>query len=243
MGPDRGLKQVENSAGGYAWAVDDWTRLHRFLILGSEGGTYYAERAEADARERQGGRRCIAADGARRSRELVEVASGPRAEERSGAVRARDGRELGDEPTRRAALAALPRVARIGTHLFHFAAVIKGSGAGAAAMRRRSARWYTTKPVEALAFQAIKYRSATAGRTATSCGSRTRRGAQRRQPDTGSVKADHARLYEWIIRAGGTASWRRSGRASSGPRRRRPGRSGRAHPRVRPAARGVPTET
>jgi len=33
--------QVPNPAGGYAWQVDDWTRLDRFLILGAEGGTYY----------------------------------------------------------------------------------------------------------------------------------------------------------------------------------------------------------
>ena len=34
--------QVANSAGGHSWAVDEWTRLRRFLILGSEGGSYYA---------------------------------------------------------------------------------------------------------------------------------------------------------------------------------------------------------
>ena len=27
--------QVANSAAGFAWAVDDWARLRRFLILGS----------------------------------------------------------------------------------------------------------------------------------------------------------------------------------------------------------------
>ena len=37
-----GSKQVRNSAGGFAWAIDEWMRLRRFLILGSEGGTYYA---------------------------------------------------------------------------------------------------------------------------------------------------------------------------------------------------------
>src|SRR5437868_5376314 len=38
--------QVPNSAGGYAYPVDDWTRLTRWLVLGSEGGSYYAtERA------------------------------------------------------------------------------------------------------------------------------------------------------------------------------------------------------
>ena len=39
--PIPGSAQVPNSAGGYVWSVDDWTRLDRFLILGTEGGTYY----------------------------------------------------------------------------------------------------------------------------------------------------------------------------------------------------------
>ncbi len=34
--------QSANSAGGHAWTVDVWTRLRRFLILGSEGGSYHA---------------------------------------------------------------------------------------------------------------------------------------------------------------------------------------------------------
>ena len=39
--PIPGSTQVPNSAGGYAWQVDDWTRFDRFLVLGAEGGTYY----------------------------------------------------------------------------------------------------------------------------------------------------------------------------------------------------------
>ena len=39
--PIPGSGQARNSAGGYAWAVDDWMRLRRFLILGTEGGSYY----------------------------------------------------------------------------------------------------------------------------------------------------------------------------------------------------------
>ena len=34
--------QAPNSAAGFAWTVDAWTRLRRFLVLGSEGGSYYA---------------------------------------------------------------------------------------------------------------------------------------------------------------------------------------------------------
>jgi len=36
-----GEKQVQNSAGGFVYAVDEWMLLDRFLILGSESGTYY----------------------------------------------------------------------------------------------------------------------------------------------------------------------------------------------------------
>ena len=40
--PDADPRAVPNSAGGYAFPGDDWARLDRFLILGSEGGSYYA---------------------------------------------------------------------------------------------------------------------------------------------------------------------------------------------------------
>ena len=33
--------QVLNDAGGFVFQVDDFTRLRRFLILGTEGGTFY----------------------------------------------------------------------------------------------------------------------------------------------------------------------------------------------------------
>ena len=36
-------RQVANSVGGHSYPVDDMTRLQRFLILGSEGGSYYAD--------------------------------------------------------------------------------------------------------------------------------------------------------------------------------------------------------
>ena len=34
--------QVRNSAGGYTFQLDEWSRLRRFLVLGTDGGTYYA---------------------------------------------------------------------------------------------------------------------------------------------------------------------------------------------------------
>src|SRR5262245_34948535 len=39
--PIPGSNQVPNNAGGHAFAVDNWTRLDRFLVLGTENGSYY----------------------------------------------------------------------------------------------------------------------------------------------------------------------------------------------------------
>jgi 60 kDa SS-A/Ro ribonucleoprotein len=67
--------------------------------------------------------------------------------------------KLGDVETRRAAFAALPRVARIGTHLFHFAEYVKALGGWGRGTMRAFARWYTDMEAGRLAHQAVKYQS------------------------------------------------------------------------------------
>jgi len=52
--------QVPNSAGGFSFQVDDWTRLERFLILGSEGNTYYTTAAVLTRENARSAERCIA---------------------------------------------------------------------------------------------------------------------------------------------------------------------------------------
>jgi 60 kDa SS-A/Ro ribonucleoprotein len=55
-------------------------------------------------------------------------------------------------------LAALPQVARTGTHLFQFALFVEGFRGWGRSLRRAVGRWYTAQPVDALAYQAVKYR-------------------------------------------------------------------------------------
>ena len=64
---------------------------------------------------------------------------------------------LGDEPTRKAALDALPKVARTGTHLFQFVTFVELPRLGPLA-RRAVGGWYAARPVEEVAYQAVKYR-------------------------------------------------------------------------------------
>jgi 60 kDa SS-A/Ro ribonucleoprotein len=53
---------------------------------------------------------------------------------------------LGDPATCRAAFAALPRVARIGTHLLHFPAFVEGFRGWGRGLRRAVGAWYSQKP-------------------------------------------------------------------------------------------------
>lgn len=156
--PIPGAGQVMNSAGGYVWAVDNWTRLDRFLVLGTEGGAYYVKERALTVENAQAVAACLQADGLRTVARIVAISEAGRAPKNDPALFALAmAASLGDPETRRAALAALPQVARTGTHLFHFlgyAEAFRGWGRG---LRRAVAAWYTDKPAQALAYQAVKY--------------------------------------------------------------------------------------
>ena len=77
--PIPGTAQVPNSGGGYAWAVDKWVRLDRFLVLGSEGGTYYIRERALTRENAAAVAECVAEDGARVVRRVAEVSASGRA--------------------------------------------------------------------------------------------------------------------------------------------------------------------
>jgi 60 kDa SS-A/Ro ribonucleoprotein len=155
-----GSAQIPNSAGGYASAVDDWKRLDRFLILGCEGGSYYAGEAKLVRENAQAVLRCLKSDGRRAVDRIVELSDSGRAPKNDPALFALAmAAKLGDDKTRKAAFAALPKVARIGTHLFHFAEFVKAFGGWGRGTMRAFARWYTGMEPGRLALQAVKYQS------------------------------------------------------------------------------------
>lgn len=158
--PIPGAGQAPNSAGGYAWPVDDWVRLDRFLILGSEGGSYYASERTLSRENAEAVVRCIGADGLRAVARIVEISEAGRAPKNDPAIFALAlCAGLGDAATRRAAFAALPRVCRIGTHLFHFAQYVEGVRGWGRGLRAAVAAWYNDRPADRLAYQAVKYQS------------------------------------------------------------------------------------
>ena len=113
--PIPGSGQAPNSAGGFAWAVDDWARLRRFLILGSEGGSYYAGEWKLTRENAEAVERCLAADGARTVAEIVAISEGGRAPKNDPAIFALAmAAGAGDETTRqggaRGAAAGVPHL-------------------------------------------------------------------------------------------------------------------------------------
>jgi 60 kDa SS-A/Ro ribonucleoprotein len=195
--------QVENSAAGYAWPADDWTRLRRFLILGSEGGSYYASQRMLTRENVEAVERAVRADGTRAVAEIVAISRAGRAPKNDPALYALAlAAGVGDEETRKAALEALPQVARTGTHLFQFASFVEGFRGWGRALRRAVGRWYAEQPIDKLAYQAVKYRR----REGVTHRDLLRLAHPARSVSAGNptlaVSDEHRRLFEWIVRGG-----------------------------------------
>jgi len=153
-------EQVQNSAGGYTFQVDDVMRLRRFLVLGTDGGTYYVGAGDLTKDNAP-----VVMDFARNRTaelvaEIVAISTAGRAPRQNPALFALAcAASLGDEDGRRAALDVLPMVARTGTHLFLFARYVEQFRGWGRGLRRAVGSWYLDKTVDDLAYQAVKYRS------------------------------------------------------------------------------------
>jgi 60 kDa SS-A/Ro ribonucleoprotein len=152
-------RQVENAAGGYTFVPSEQSQLHRFLTLGTDGGTYYTNAKDLTKDNAAVVLRAAHTDAIGLVRQIVEVSEAGRAPRQNPALFALAiAASVSDDDGRAAALAALPRVARTGTHLFLFACYVdqfRGWGRG---LRRAVGNWYAEKPSDQLAYQVCKYR-------------------------------------------------------------------------------------
>jgi 60 kDa SS-A/Ro ribonucleoprotein len=154
-----GSHEVQTHEGGIAFGSDQWSRLDRFLILGSEG-TYYATGSELTIESLGIVRACLDEDGRRTVATIAAISESGRAPKQEPALLALACAAAHRDPdTRKAALAALPRVCRTGTHLLHFAAYVDAQRGWGRGLRRAVGSWFTSKDANALAYQAIKYQA------------------------------------------------------------------------------------
>jgi 60 kDa SS-A/Ro ribonucleoprotein len=151
-------KQIRNSAGGYVWELTPWQRLDRFLVLGTEGGTYYIDEQTLTVENAQNVIALLKEDGVRVVERVVEVSVAGRAYKNDPALFVLAlAFTVGDVATKRAAENALPKVARIGTHLFTFMEYVNAMRGWGRGLRRAVASWYDSKELKDLAYQVTKY--------------------------------------------------------------------------------------
>ena len=86
--PIPGKNMVQNSAGGYSFELSDWDRLERFLILGSEGGTFYASEKQLTKKNAKCVERLLKkeVDGLNVVRKIVEISAAGRAHKNDPAI-------------------------------------------------------------------------------------------------------------------------------------------------------------
>lgn len=163
--PGREADMSPNNAGGVGFKLDDWSRLDRFLVMGSEGGTHYVGEKELTIQNAAVVIRCLGKDGPRTVARIVEISDEGRAVKNDAAILAlamaatHPAAGNGWLASRQAARAALPKVCRTGTHLLQFVAAVQQIGRWSYGLRQAVGRWFTQKPVDKLALQLVKYRN------------------------------------------------------------------------------------
>ncbi len=151
--------EVRNNAGGYVFQIDKWARLDRFLILGVDAGTYYVKPRPLALDNAKNIQACLDEDFSRTIDTAVNVSLAGRAPNNDPALFVLAvGAGHSDPAVRRYALSHLGDVARIGTHLFHFLTFVQGFRGWGRLLQNAVNDWFTTKSVDDLAWQVIKYR-------------------------------------------------------------------------------------
>jgi 60 kDa SS-A/Ro ribonucleoprotein len=149
--------EVKNNAGGFVFKVDDKSRLERFLVLGTDKGTYYVGEQKLTAQNISFLKEMVRKDERLVVDTAVDVSVNARALKNSPALFAMS-LVMTEGKDKAYAREAVQKVARTSTHLFEYAQYIDDLGGWGRAKRRSVAEWYENKSIDALAYQAVKYR-------------------------------------------------------------------------------------
>lgn len=153
--------QKQNHAGGFSFVISDMERARRFLIMGSEG-SYYQAGAKLSLENAKSIEKIAKSEQARELVDLiVEISQGGRAAKQQPGLFALALviASTEDAGVKNYAYGKLNDVARTGTTLFEFAGYLSQFQRFGMGAQKAFARWYTSKTVDQLAYQAAKYQS------------------------------------------------------------------------------------
>lgn len=159
--PVLGKKMVKNNAGGFVFQIDEWKMLDRFLILGTETGSFYSIEKQLTVENAENVIKCIKLNGRRTVERIMEISISGRAPKNKPALFALSlcmSPALADISTRQLACAAVPKVARTSTDFFAFIDMMKHSRGWGKLAKLMAQNWYQLKTPEELQYQLVKYR-------------------------------------------------------------------------------------
>lgn len=157
--------QIRNSQNGYVWQVSDFTRFLRFLVLGTEGGTYYISE------------KTLTKDSVNLILKLINDGKGLKLVQTikeysyEGRVHKQDPLlfalaaccRCNDSRVKEEAYSIVNTVCRIPTQLFSwigYCEILSDCGTGWGRAHRRAVNsWYNSKDVQRLAFLVTKYQN------------------------------------------------------------------------------------
>jgi len=157
--PMREQEMVQGPSGGYAFQTTPWQQLDRFLVLGTEGGTYYASEQKLTLDNAKVVRKLIAEDGPRVVARALEISDAGRAPKNDPAIFViAMAFKFGSVETQDAAEDAAPKVCRIGTHWLTLADNLKSLERGwGKRIARLFSRRYAHTELNKLAYDMAKY--------------------------------------------------------------------------------------
>lgn len=157
--PIPGRDMVENNAGGFVFKLDEWKQLERFLILGTEGGTFYVSEKKLTADNANKVLLLLKKDGIKVVEKTVEILKSGRAPKPDVAIFVLAlAASKGDDATRKAALAAVPSALKTGTHLLKFVDTVNGLRGWGRGLKKAVQLWFKGRKNETLALQLVKYK-------------------------------------------------------------------------------------
>ena len=166
----RESEMVKTHESGYAFAVDNWKRLERFLVLGTDGGSFYVKERELSIENASVVIQCIQEDIERTINKIVEMGTTNRVVRQTPCIFAlamcfsygsfknpdlnkRKKKNLDFEYKSD----ALNKVVRTGTHILTFVGFIKQMRGFGRGIKRLIMDWYESKEITHLAYQCVKY--------------------------------------------------------------------------------------
>lgn len=152
--------QIQNAAGGYVFKLPILDRLKRFLILGSDAGTYYAGPQKHTKMNAEMVKEALAQDYIEAIDLIKQVSVKNLAPKNDPAIVA-----LGMAAShqrldiRTQALAMFESVCRTGTHKLQFASAVNALRGWGPGLRHAIARYYESAPIPKLVYQMLKYQN------------------------------------------------------------------------------------